>query len=184
MFNNALTVIIVAFALYIIATPYLPQMAWWATHEAPLISRSTTFTAPASNAVFPSEPTIIIPRLGLYETIHEGPDESTLNQGIWRRPQTSTPDKRSNTVFAAHRHTISGPGAFYHLDKIQLGDNIYVYWQSKRYHYIVRKIFVVPPTQIEVESPTRDNRLTLYTCTPLWSFKDRLVVQAVLKDES
>ena len=38
---------------------------------------------------------------------------------------------------------------------------------------------VVEKTAVEIESPTEDDILTLYTCTPLWSSSKRLVVQAV-----
>jgi sortase (surface protein transpeptidase) len=31
-----------------------------------------------------------------------------------------------------------------------------------------------------VEAPTDEHILTLYTCTPLWSAKDRLVIKARL----
>jgi sortase (surface protein transpeptidase) len=36
----------------------------------------------------------------------------------------------------------------------------------------------VPPDQTQIEAPTTDARLTIFTCTPLWLPKDRLVVVA------
>lgn len=181
-FNNILTAAIIGFAIYIIAMPFMPALTWWMVHEAPVISRPVTVPLPDPTKNFPAAPTLIVPALAMSEIIYEGPGEATLDQGIWHIPGTSSPDKGSNTVFAAHRHTIHGPGVFYHLDKLKVGDDIYMYWQHHRYHYTVSAISTVPPTATEVQAPSTEPRLTLYTCTPLWTFTDRLVIQAELKD--
>ena len=41
-------------------------------------------------------------------------------------------------------------------------------------------MFVVDPTQIEIEAPTDDPILTLYTCTPVWTAAQRLIVRSKL----
>ena len=46
------------------------------------------------------------------------------------------------------------------------------------YRYKVESSRTVPDTAIQVEAPTKDARLTLYTCTPLWNPVNRLVVVA------
>ena len=79
-------------------------------------------------------------------------------------------------MLVGHRFTYDGPATFYSLDKVSIGDNIVVYWSSREYDYRVESIKVVPPTAIEVEAPTKDAQLTIYTCTPLWSAKNRLVI--------
>jgi sortase A len=129
----------------------------------------------------PKENMLYIPSIGLSQAIHEGPTIRTLRQGVWHIPLTSSPDQGSNTVLAAHRYTYSGAGVFYHLEKINLGDTISVLWQGQRYDYKVQRIVVVPPTQGDVQAPTQGSLLTIYTCTPFWSFTDRLVVQAKLE---
>lgn len=181
-FNNLLTAVVVGFALYIILMPFIPAFTWWAAHEAPGISRPASVALPGSGRNFPAAPTLVVPALAMSELIYEGPGEDTLGKGIWHLPDTSSPDKAGNTVLAAHRHTTSGPGVFYHLNKLKTGDDIYMYWQERRFHYTVQKTEVVPATAVEVQAPTADARLTLYTCTPLWTFTDRLVVVAKLKD--
>jgi sortase A len=124
---------------------------------------------------------IAIPSIGVNGVIYEGQTASTLNNGIWRRPNTSTPDKGGNTVLTAHRFMYeSGPITFYHLDKVKIGDKIYTLWNNKRYEYEVFEIEEVLPTQIEVEVNTKNPILTLYTCTPLWTAEKRLVVKAKL----
>lgn len=124
---------------------------------------------------------LVVPSIGVDGVIYEGATVSTLNNGIWRRPNTSTPDKGGNTVLSAHRFLYeTGPITFYHLDKVKMGDKIYVLWNNKRYEYQVFNISEVLPTQIEVEANTKDPIITLYTCTPLWTAEKRLVVKAKL----
>ena len=53
-----------------------------------------------------------------------------------------------------------------------------MYWQGAEYNYAVTAIKVVQATALEVEAPTDEDIVTIYTCTPLWSAKDRLVVIA------
>jgi len=118
----------------------------------------------------------------------EGPESNWFNllkAGIWRWPDSSTPDKGGNTVFLAHRFSYTGPhGAFYYLDKLKPGDEIGVIWNNKTYTYKVASSREVPPTETSIEDNTTDARLTLFTCTPLWNPKDRLVVVAELEKQS
>lgn len=105
-----------------------------------------------------------------------------LDKGIWRYPKGSTPDKGGNTVLIGHRFTYTNPrGVFYYLNKVAIGDEIGVFWNSKEYLYKVTTITVVDPHNTSIEDATSDARLTLFTCTPLWLPKDRLVVVAELE---
>ncbi len=180
-FNNLLTLIVVLLAAHIAVTPFLPTLEWWSKHEAPIISAQPSVATPKpADPNAPKENTLIIPSIALQEVIHEGPDISTLRQGVWKLPKSSAPDKNSNTVLVGHRFTYAGAAVFYNLDKVRTGDTMHVYWKSKRYEYKVDTIKVVPPNEISVEAPSKEPMLTVYTCTPLWSFKERLVIQAKL----
>lgn len=179
--NHTLSGIVVLLALYIIAAPLLPQFTWWLGHDSPVKGLAPAKTvdiqpAPAGQTQGDS---LIIPRLSFQETIHQG-GIGALNKGVWHIPYTSTPDKGGNTVLVGHRFTYAGPAIFYHLDKIKKNDRIGVWWQQKLYEYEVFNIMVVAPEAVSVEANTPEARLTLYTCTPLWSAKDRLVIQAKL----
>lgn len=187
--NNWLTVVVVALALYILAAPFMPQFTWWLRHESPVQSTFSRpdVSPPSSNPSHSEEridrpDTLIIPRLGMNEPIHGG-DISSLRKGVWRIPASSTPDKGSNTVLVGHRFTYSGQAVFYHLDKVKVGDELTLIWDKKVYTYAVSEISVVPPSQVSVEAPTKEAQLTLYTCTPLWNAKDRLVIQAQPKGD-
>jgi LPXTG-site transpeptidase (sortase) family protein len=37
---------------------------------------------------------------------------------------------------------------------------------------------IVDPSAVEIEAPTTQKQLTLYTCTPIWTAKERLVIIA------
>lgn len=192
--NQLLLVLIILVNGYIIAAPFLPTVTFWwnnrgGTHQKQLTHQLQVAKKPTPNtsnqpASHPNG--LVIPVMLLDQPVHEGPIRDTykiLNQGIWRWPNGSTPDKGGNTVFIGHRFTYTQPkGVFYYLNKVQLGDEIGVWWNNKLYVYKVSTISEVPPTQTSIEDPTSDARLTIFTCTPLWLPNNRLVVVAQLEN--
>lgn len=205
--NNLLSITIVGISLYIISLPLVPEITFALNSresEAEFQERVSALTMGAQNSERNSESspntnpgaaeggggveveplrenTLIIPKIRVFGEVNEGEDESILSQGIWRRPNSSTPDQGSNTVVVAHRFLYTkGPNTFYHLDKIAVGDELSLAWEGEIYNYRVREIKEVEPTAIEVEAPTEEPILTLYTCTPLWTAEKRLVVIAEL----
>ena len=140
--------------------------------------------APRSSDVapYPKDNRLVIPALMLNTAINEGRDISALKDATWRRPGGSAPDKGGNTVIVAHRFTYTDPeGTFYYLHKLAKGDEVGIFWEGKRYIYKVAAVRVVSPRETSVEDATEKPQLTLYTCTPLWLPKDRLVVTATLE---
>jgi sortase A len=121
---------------------------------------------------------LVIPKLRVNSRIFEGSNPNTLNKGIWRRPNTSTPEEGGNIVLAGHRITYAGFRAFYHLDQLVPGDEIKVYWNNVEYRYRVTRQFVTEPSDVSVENESIQPILTLYTCTPIPSSTHRLVIQA------
>ena len=164
-------------ALYIMIWPFLPQVSWWAAHSAPIISSPVGGTVEPEP--IPTENTLVIPKMDLRRPILEGQAVETVDRGVWRRPQTARPPYAGNTVIVGHRFEYGGQKYFYHLDKLVVGDLIRIYWEGEVYDYSVVTTKVVPSTDIGVEGTSNDRLLTLYTCTPIWSAKDRLVVQAL-----
>lgn len=127
---------------------------------------------------------LIIPKIGVKIPIVEGTTESTLNKGAWRLPETSTPDKGSNTVITGHRWMYKPPSekTFYLLDKLEVGDTFKITWNGKDYNYKVIGVSIVMPTDVWVLNPTQKSVVTLITCTPLFSISKRLIVKAELVD--
>lgn len=180
-FNNLLTVVVAILALYIIAAPYVPQFTWWLKHDSPVKTTLAPKESPAVTLPQVQKPVdgdkLFIPRLQMEETVYGG-GIGSLSKGVWHVPHTSTPDKGGNTVLVGHRFTYSGQAVFYHLDKIERDDPITLHWQGKAYEYRVTEIKVVPASELSIEDNTEAPQLTIYTCTPLWSVKNRLVIIA------
>ena len=177
-----MTIIVILLGLYILISPVLPSL-YYRLHRPHLAANSVvqvvTNKKPPS-APIPDDEELKIPRLNMTEVIHTGDSIYELNKGVWLVPHTSAPDLASNTVIIGHRFTYAGPAVFYFLDKIELNDRITVDWHHKEYTYKVTAINVVPPTDIAVQNATDKPQLTLYTCTPLITAKNRLVITAPL----
>lgn len=184
------------FAAISLARPYIGQAAFEVKQAvAPVPEKPTAKVtlrgdvatpAPTVQSVYTPEvsliPRLYVDKIGIDAEIFEGKGEDTLLKGVWHLPHTSTPDKGGNTVLTAHRYMeTSGPKTFYLLNKIEVGDEITVHWKGKVYVYEVFEIFIAKPNRLDVEHNTADPILTLYTCTPLWSSTDRIVVKAALQ---
>lgn len=124
---------------------------------------------------------IVIPKMGVDAAIYEGGAEM-LNRGVWHLPRTSTPDQGGNTVLSAHRwlYEPPDPRTFWDIDKMEVGDEVYVKWQDKEYTYRVISTEVVTPDRVDILLPTDKPTLTFFSCTPLYSTSHRLVVKAEL----
>lgn len=193
LINHVLLVILVILAGYIMFIPFVPEVlamynkntdktrgykyqSTLANQEAEKEDISIEHLKP-----IPKENTLVIPQIGVDSVVVEGIGPDVLDRGLWHRPNSSTPDKGGNTVITGHRFLYSsGPKTFYNLDQIQLGDKFFMYWKGKEYDYEVVDIFIVEPDQIEIEDNSPEPLLTLYTCTPLWTATQRLVVRARL----
>lgn len=154
----------------------------------PRSSTSTSTTLPASvDAVHYVEPTpdegtafgtIEIPVIELDKVIFEGVDRSTLKKGPGHMPWTPLPGQPGNAVISGHRTTYGAP--FFNLDAVSVGDEIIVETALGRHVYEVREILIVKPTDVWVTDPKRGAWLTLTTCNPRYSARERLIVQAEL----
>ena len=96
----------------------------------------------------------------------------------------SHPGQIGNTVISGHSsNDLLEPGdykfIFAQLDKLQLGDSIYVNYNSKRYTYTISSKEVVEPSDVnKLVYATNGPILTLITCTPLGTSLHRLLVTA------
>lgn len=114
--------------------------------------------------------------------ISEGTTSDAMMRGFWHIPTTAYPGEQGNVVIIGHRFQYIPPAknTFFNLDKVKIGDSIKVGSDNGDYTYIVTDIKVVDPNDISILKATNDYRLTLVTCTPLWTSKERLVVTAKL----
>lgn len=177
--NRGLLVIIILLNGYVLVTPFLPQVTYQVNQ---VFSEPQQVETPEQRAVIDrSTDHVVIPKIGLDQKIWFGDNEKLVNKGVWHIPKSSTPDKGSNTVLVGHRFTYKDPAVFYHLDKVVAGDPIIAVYGGKLYTYKVRETKLVNPEDVYIEDPTEDEILTLYTCHPVWSVRQRLVVIADLE---
>jgi LPXTG-site transpeptidase (sortase) family protein len=192
--NGILLVMIVLVNGYVITAPLLPALLFTLHAHQGVKQHLERELAPVASSTGKSRPEagaldgpnhIVIPSMLLDQPVLEGPVSQTykiLDDGIWRWPHGSTPDKGSNTVLIGHRFTYTNPrGVFYYLNKVKINDQIGIFWQHKEYLYKVVSIRQVTPADTAIEAATTTAQLTLFTCTPLWLPKDRLVVVADLE---
>lgn len=178
--NKIATFVAIVWSLYLIFFPFFPNVI------LALENNKTGGEIPefVLNAIEKYDGNqLIIPSIGVSQKIVEGTSIKGVGDDVWRRPFTSTPDKGSNTVLVAHRYRSIGgqrSSTFYHLPKLENGDRAFVYWDKVLYVYETYDTEVVLPTQVEIESPTIENELTLYTCTPLYTSTHRHVLHLKL----
>lgn len=122
------------------------------------------------------------PSIGVDVVVVEGTSQSALRAGAGHYPETALPCGSSNVAIAGHRTTFGAP--FSRLDEMGPGDEIVLETPIGACRYRVAAApFVVTPDQVEVVAPTDTPRLTLTTCHPKGSARERLILQADLVGE-
>ena len=121
---------------------------------------------------------IRIPRLGVTKVVVEGVSVDALKKGPGHYPGTPLPGQEGNAAIAGHRTTYGAP--FHRLDELEENDLIYVTTLQGSFVYRVTESVIVSPRDVYVLDPSEDNRLTLTTCHPRYSARERLVVTAEL----
>ncbi len=119
-----------------------------------------------------------IPKLAGGWTVVEGVSLRDLKNGAGHMPKTALPGQPGNAVISGHRTTHGAP--FYDLDVLVPGDRIEVETALGTHVYEVRDTMIVKPTDLWVTNPRDGSWLTLTTCNPRFSSRQRLVVVAEL----
>ncbi len=110
----------------------------------------------------------------------EGTGASALRAGAGHYPNTPLPGEEGNVAIAGHRTTYGKP--FANLDHLAVGDQIVLETPIGRHVYrVARAPFVVSNTDYSVISQTPGHTLTLTTCHPKGSARQRLVVRAEME---
>ena len=121
---------------------------------------------------------IKIPKIGVDTIVVEGTSASALRAGAGHYPQTPLPCETGNVAIAGHRTTYGKP--FANVDRLSKGDTIILETPVGTCTYEVEKApFPVSPEDFSViaNDPARKT-LTLTTCHPKGSAKQRLVIKS------
>lgn len=147
----------------------------------------------ASWDVHPSDNRLVIPRIDKNVPLVTVPNhknwkqlETTIQKGLQGgvvvHPISRTPEDSSGNFF------LTGHSSYYAWDsgrfkdvfallhEVEEGDEVEVYWNGKKYVYELTQSKVVPPTETSVLRQPKDRRMiTLMTCTPVGTNKNRLI---------
>lgn len=113
--------------------------------------------------------------------ILSGVADAQLNMGIGHFPANAMPGEPGNFALAGHRMTYGKP--FTDIDKLEAGDEVIVETRDKYFVYRLVADEIVKPTDVWVldDQPfagvdgTTKGIITLITCEPKWSTKQRWV---------
>ncbi|MBI5754683.1 class D sortase [Candidatus Peregrinibacteria bacterium] len=178
-----------------------------AVMEQPLLSLVNPKTHTEENVknilqpavITPPDHRLIIPKIGKNVPIVESkadnlysknwPDLekellSDLKRGVVHYPGTAFPGQKGNVFLTGHSSYYPWDDGEYKdvfalLGKLEVGDEIVLFYKQKEYRYKVSDIREVKPNNVDILKQTDDNRLTLMTCTPVGTTLRRLVITAL-----
>lgn len=183
-------VVLVALFLQYNRLIFAPIMAY-IVPDTGSVTTSLEAVDPTINQTVSPDPRLIIPKLNVDVPVAFGisTDEvmSAMNHGVAQFSipgANALPGQIGNLVITGHSAGdiySSNPYKFIFsgLERLEVGDLIYVNYESTRYTYQLTKKEVVEPTNVEALIYDTDKpMLTLITCTPLGTSRYRLLVTA------
>ncbi len=128
---------------------------------------------------------IQIEKINLEVPFFEG-GENVLDKGAWHRyPDRGNPEQGGNFILSAHRFNIGVTpeqtktrSPFYNLDKLVIGDAVRIFYNQRWFEYEITRIYQVKPNAVEIEAPSKEAKITIYSCTLEGSADGRLVLEA------
>jgi sortase A len=153
----------------------------------PATTPDTTLAPPTIPPVAEGDP---VARLEILEidvdvVVVAGVSVEDLKRGPGHYPGTPLPGQYGNAAIAGHRTTYGQP--FHDIDDLEPGDQIVATTLAGRYVYEVTGTEIVEPDDTHVVATTNPDvaELTLTSCHPKWSARQRIIVHsALVADES
>ena len=122
---------------------------------------------------------IEVPAIGLDWVFVQGVSVADLRKGPGHYPETPMPGQAGNVALAGHRTTYGAP--FNRIDEIDPGDEIIFTTVQGRFRYRMTEQQIVAPSEVRVLDPVPGtNLLTLTSCHPKYSARQRIIVRAEL----
>ena len=122
---------------------------------------------------------IQIPKTGVDQPVREGVEQMVIDAGPAHWPGTAAFGGWGNVVLAGHRTSHTEP--FLRNAELAPGDDIVLSDPTGSYHYAVTSVEVVPNTAMWIVDQHPGRTLTIFTCHPIGSSAERLVVHAELR---
>ena len=128
---------------------------------------------------------IVIRAIKMDQIVVEGTDVDALRKGPGHYPWTPMPGQPGNASIAGHRTTYGAP--FANIGNLRPGDRITVQTAQGEFVYEVlaqdsptKGYLIVSPDRVDLLRDNGNNLLTLTSCHPRFSNRQRIVVQAKL----
>jgi sortase A len=121
---------------------------------------------------------IRIARIGVDLIFVQGTTRDDLSKAPGHYPASPMPGQLGNAAIAGHRTTHGKP--FYNLNELAPGDDILIDTVYGHFTYRVTEQLIVSPSDIAVVGNTKNAQLTLTTCNPRFSARERLIIHARL----
>lgn len=158
----------------------LAAVAWSAAHPPPPPPLPVPASLPDASAFrdLVDIGRIQIPKTGVDQVVREGIEQMVIDRGPAHWPGTAAFGGWGNVVLAGHRSTRTEP--FLRNAELAAGDEILLSDPTGTYHYAVTGVEVVPATALWIVDQHPGRTLTIFTCHPIGSSAERLVVHAEL----
>ncbi|MEM9516271.1 MAG: sortase [Actinomycetota bacterium] len=123
---------------------------------------------------------IEVPAIGVNDIVVAGVTRADLKRGPGHFPETPLPGQLGNVAIAGHRTTYGQP--FHNVDKLNPGDDIVMTTPNGTFVYNVVNTQIVAPSDYQVIATSDPGQatLTLVSCHPKWTTRERIVVSAEL----
>lgn len=149
--------------------------------------------------LYPSDNRLYIPRIWKNVPLIDVPNhknwkqlekniQNGLQNGVVVHPISHSPGNFGNFFLTGHSSYYKWDNGrfkdvFALLHEVKVGDIVEIYWEGKKYEYKIRVSKVVPPTDVSVlNQPKNRSIISLMTCTPVGTNKNRLILVGDLKN--
>jgi LPXTG-site transpeptidase (sortase) family protein len=143
--------------------------------------------------IYPSDNRLYIPSLNKNVPLITVPHHKNWNQlenniqkglqdGVVVHPVSREPEKSGNFFLTGHSSYYAWDQGRYKdvfalLHEMETGEKVELYWEGKKYTYLMKVKEVVSPTATQIlKQPDDAKIITLMTCTPIGTNKNRLVL--------
>ena len=153
-------------------------------------SKEARPTSAPNGTTIQKEDSIEIPAIGLVSSlvVGQGTDNAVLkndlDKGVVYYPGSSFPGQTGQTIILGHSAPPNWPHikhdwVFSNLGKLKVGDEIFVYFNGKKYVYQIKDTSIIARGG-EIPYNTNGNTLVLISCWPPGKNYQRIAVQAKL----
>ncbi len=185
LFGAGLSLILAAFIFLRVFSPIISQEISYRLHKPNLNQQIKPVSLDFS---------VVIPKINANARIVPGVNpansaeyQRALSQGVAAAAGSSFPGENGQIFLFAH--SAGSPleanrfnGVFYLLNKLEKNDEIFIYYQKKKYVYAVREKKIVSPQEVSYLNPdVKGENLALMTCWPPGTTINRLLIFARLK---